>query len=102
MNQVIDVQKDEEGSVVKEILGVSRILDPVLLEEIIKFNEDGNFDRIVAFELALSMAYHLDPIIGKLTNTEPDSRLQQYYKKKSKHIFNSKNSTFSDRRRKIF
>jgi hypothetical protein len=48
-------------------MGVTRILDPILLEEIIKYSpEDGNYDRIVAFRHALAYAKHLDkyyPII---------------------------------------
>lgn len=49
-------------------LGVTRILDPVLLEEIVKYDpNDGNYDRIVAFRHALAYAKHLDkyfPITG--------------------------------------
>lgn len=47
-------------------MGVTRILDRMLLEEIIKYTKDGNFDRIVAFRHALAYAKHLDkhfPII---------------------------------------
>jgi len=42
-------------------LGITRILDPVLLMEIIKYDpKDGNYDRIVAFRHALAFAKHLD------------------------------------------
>lgn len=42
-------------------LGITRILDPVLLQEIIKYDpNDGNYDRIVAFRHALAYAKYLD------------------------------------------
>ena len=31
--------------------GMAKILDPLLLEEMIQYNETGNFDRIIAAEL---------------------------------------------------
>lgn len=61
----------ETGNPIKK-LGVTRILDPMLLQEMIKYNskdKDANFDRIVAFRHAIAYARHLDkhfPII-KLT-----------------------------------
>lgn len=45
LDQVIYQEKDEEGSIIKEVTGVTRVLDAMLLEEIIKFNDTGNFDR---------------------------------------------------------
>ncbi len=42
-------------------LGVTRILDPMLLKEMIEYtNKGGNYDRIVAFRHALAYANHLD------------------------------------------
>lgn len=55
----------DTGNPIKR-LGITRILDPMLLEEIIRYNKDDNFDRIVAFRHALAYARHLDkhfPII---------------------------------------
>lgn len=50
----------DTGDPIKK-LGVTRILDPMLLEEIIKYsNKGGNYDRIVAFRHCLAYAYHLD------------------------------------------
>lgn len=72
LETIIHTEKDIEGSIISETLGVSRVLDPLLLEEIIKFNEDGNYDRQVAASLALAMAYHLDPILGRVgANDDP-------------------------------
>lgn len=64
------------GNPIKK-LGITRILDPMLLEEIIKYNKDGNYDRIVAFRHALAYAYHLDKyfpmtaIDEKVNNNKP-------------------------------
>lgn len=46
--EVIISEKDETGSVVREVTGIVRILDPMLLEEMIQHDEENNFDRIVA------------------------------------------------------
>lgn len=66
----------ETGTPIKK-LGITRILDPMLLEEMIKYSKDGNFDRIVAFRHAIAYAKHMDkhyPFI-KLTEevNEPKS-----------------------------
>lgn len=44
----------------KEILGYTRILDPLLCEEIIDFSETGNFDRIWGFGHAIAYCKYLD------------------------------------------
>jgi predicted ester cyclase len=49
----------ETGDPIKK-LGVTRILDPMLLTEILKYQKGGNYDRIVAFRHALAFAKHLD------------------------------------------
>jgi len=43
-----------------------KIFDPVLLEEMIQYNEEGNFDRIIAAELAIAQAMKMDPIMGMI------------------------------------
>ena len=48
LEDVVYVEKDEEGNVIKEMTGISRVFDPVLLEEVIQYNDQGNFDRIIA------------------------------------------------------
>lgn len=67
----IFIERNEEGSIIKEILGVSRILDPLLLEELSKFNEEDNFDREVAASLAIALAIHLNPTVGKIGEGTP-------------------------------
>ena len=81
MEQIVDQKKDEKtGSIISETLGVAKILDTMLLEETIKWNDEDNFDRVVAAELAIALARHLDPIIGKATDQE-DPRYKSYFNK---------------------
>src|SRR5690606_1851762 len=50
-------ETDDQGNITKQILGVHRVLDPLLLEETIQYDDkEGNFDRIIAAELALAQA----------------------------------------------
>jgi hypothetical protein len=55
----IDI-KDKDGVVVKSMLGVNRIPDIKILNEIINYKEGGNFDGITAFMSALGYAHYLD------------------------------------------
>jgi hypothetical protein len=69
------VFKDEE----RETLGVTRIFDSMLLEEIIMFNSDeGNYDRVVAAELAIAMADHLNPQFV-VSSDKQDPRIKSYF-----------------------
>lgn len=91
-------ETDDQGVVTREVLGVNRILDPVLLEEVIQFHDDLNVDRLVAAELAIAMANKLDPIMGAIGG-EGDPRINSLLKKnktKKKSIFvNNNRSSFS-------
>lgn len=53
-------------------LGITRLLDPMLLEEIIKYTKGGNYDRIVAFRHALAYAKHLDKHYPLIKIAEPE------------------------------
>lgn len=103
LDEVIRVDKDENGSVIREITGVSRIRDPMLLEEIIKYHDKINADRIVAASLAIGFAQKLDPIIGKVQK-EVDPRIASLYgkKKESDKLFNKTSSLFRVRKDKLF
>lgn len=83
LEHTVSIEKDDKGSIIKERIGVTQIYDTALLDEIAKFNPDGNFDRIVAFELALAMASQLDPI-GKVSSLEDDPRRQYLFNKDKK------------------
>lgn len=83
LDEKIGVKRNEKDEAMGDILGVSRILDSMLLEEIIKFNEDGNFDREVAASLAIALAVHLD-VQFVVSSTEGDARLREYFSRNKK------------------
>lgn len=87
MESPIFVEKDENGSVIKEVLGVTKIFDPVLLEEIIQYNDQGNFDRIIAAELAIALAMKMDPIMGKVGGSGDDRVKAMFSKNKTNRLF---------------
>lgn len=100
--ETIFVEKDVNGEVVKEILGMNKILDPVLLEEMIQYNEEGNFDRIVAAELAIAQAIKMDPILGRVGGTD-DPRIKALYVKRVRPtLFPNQVSAFNRRKQKLF
>jgi hypothetical protein len=85
LEESIVKEKDDEGNVIREVLGVSKVFDPVLLEEVIQYNDQGNFDRIVAAELAIAQALKMDPIMGKIGGSG-DERVKSMFKKKQGNI----------------
>jgi hypothetical protein len=99
MEESIYKETDDTGNVVKEILGVSKIFDPVLLEEIIQYNDQGNFDRIVAAELAIAQALKMDPILGKVGGSG-DERVQALFKKKVNNVLFTESRGMFQRKRK--
>jgi hypothetical protein len=102
IEEVIYKETDDQGNVIKEVTGVSRIFDPVLLEEIIQFNDDGNFDRIVAAELAIAQALKMDPILGKVGGSG-DERVKAMFSKKPKNVlFSESRGLFTTRKQKLF
>lgn len=83
LDEVIEKETDDNGSIISERLGVTRIPDPMLCEEITKFSkatgkDKVNTDRVVAAELAIALAFKLDPIIGAIQ--EEDTRIRSLYK----------------------
>ena len=101
MEAPIFVEKNDAGEVIREVLGVSKIFDPVLLEEIIQYNDQGNFDRIIAAELAIAQALKMDPIMGKIGGTS-DERVASMFKKKRGNILftDSRNNMFGQSKNK--
>lgn len=85
MEETVYKETNEAGEVIKEVLGVSKIFDPVLLEEIIQYNDQGNFDRIVAAELAIAQALKMNPIMGKIGGTS-DERVASMFKRKKANV----------------
>lgn len=77
--EIITKVVDDNGSMVREILGFSKILDPLLLAEMIDFNPSGNYDRIRAASIAIEVARRLDEEKIKVSTTENDPRLKSYF-----------------------
>ena len=100
--EVINRELDDNGDVKSETKGMAKILDPVLLEEMIQYNETGNFDRIIAAELAIALAMKMDPIYGRIEGKK-DVRLESMYSKKTKKkLFSESSGMFNNNKRKLF
>ena len=100
--EVIHREKDEDDNIISETKGMAKILDTLLLEEMIQYNEDGNFDRIIAAELAVALAMKLDPIFGKIGD-DSDSRTKSIGVKKQKSsLFPESRGVFNNNKRKLF
>ena len=102
MEEIVYMEKDDNGVVTKEIAGISKVFDPVLLEEIIQYNDQGNFDRIVAAELAIAQAMKMDPIMGRIGGTG-DERVKSLYANKAKNpLFSESRGLFNKKKNKLF
>jgi hypothetical protein len=101
--EILSVEKNDEGEVTKELKGMVKIFDPVLLEEMIQYNEDGNFDRIIAAELAIALSMKLDPIMGRI-GASGDARVMSMYSKTKKNtLFGESRGLFNNRpKQKLF
>ena len=102
--ETVYVEKNEDGVITREVTGMSKIFDPMLLEEMIQYNDDGNFDRIIAAELAIAQAIKMDPIFGKAGGSD-DDRVKSLYgnKNKSNRLFSGSAQLFtSSRKNKLF
>jgi len=102
MEAIVYQEKNEDGDIIKEVTGVSKIFDPVLLEEIIQYNDQGNFDRIVAAELAIAQALKMDPILGKVGGSG-DDRLKAFFRPNKKNqLFTESRGLFPRKKSKLF
>lgn len=102
MEAVVYEEKDEDGNITKQTTGVSKIFDPVLLEEIIQYNDQGNFDRIVAAELAIAQALKMDPILGKVGGSG-DDRMKAFFRpNKNNQLFTESRGLFQKKKSKLF
>tara|TARA_A100001201_G_scaffold142288_2_gene140045 strand:- start:1122 stop:3143 length:2022 start_codon:yes stop_codon:yes gene_type:complete len=100
--EVVHSETNEEGEIISQIKGMAKILDPVLLEEMIQYNEQGNFDRIIAAELAIGLAMKLDPMIGRV-GQEEDGRWKSVFTKNKKNLlFTESRGLFQRKRNKLF
>lgn len=102
MEEVIYTEKNEAGDVIREQLGVSKMFDPVLLEEIIQYNDQGNFDRIVAAELAIAQALKMDPIMGRVGGSGDERVKAMFSAQKKNTLFSESRGLFNSKKRKLF
>ena len=100
--EVISKEMDEEGNVISEAKGIMKIFDPMLLEEMIQYNEDGNFDRIIAAELAIAQAVKMDPIIGRVKERGDARIMSMYNPKKQNKLFGTSSNMFNTKQHKLF
>ena len=100
--EAVHVEKDDDGNIISEIKGMSKIFDPVLLEEMIQYNEQGNFDRIIAAELAIALAMKLDPIMGKIGGEEDVRMKSMFTKNKKNKLFTESRTMFNTPKNKLF
>ena len=102
MEEAILIERNEDGDIIKEVRGITKIFDPVLLEEIIQYNDVDNFDRIIAAELAIAQALKMDPILGKIGGSG-DDRVAALFKSKPKNqLFTESRGLFNTKKRKLF
>ena len=101
--QSLLVEKNEEGEIISEKKGMIKIFDPVLLEEMIQYNEDGNFDRIIAAELAIALAMKMDPIMGKIGGSRDARVMAMHSRIKKNTLFVESKGLFNNRpKQKLF
>jgi len=102
MEEVINVEKNEAGDIIREQTGVSKIFDPVLLEEIIQYNDVSNFDRIIAAELAIAQALKMDPIMGRVGGSGDERVKAMFSTQKKNALFSESRGMFNNKKRKMF
>lgn len=82
-NEAVTVGYEDDGTPITD-LGVVRINDIYLLDEIINYRVGGNFDRMVAFGHALAWAEYLDEM--NVTYQSPERRREMRERKKKLRI----------------
>ena len=101
--QTLLIEKNEAGEITNEKKGMVKIFDPVLLEEMIQYNEDGNFDRIIAAELAVALAMKMDPIMGRVGSSGDARVMAMHPRIKKNKLFDESRGLFNNRpKQKLF
>ena len=97
LDEVIHVEQLADGTTGRETLGVARIFDKMLLEEMKGYDGKVNADRIVAFQMCLALADDLEISVGTPSSSESDPRLTSYHKKagKKRSLFGQTNKLFN-------
>lgn len=101
--EIIYQEEDDNGLITKQVVGMNKILDRMLLEEIIQYNDQGNFDRIVAAELAIAQAIKMNPVMGRV-GRQTDERVIALYDKKPRttKLFAGDSRGFVRKKHKLF
>jgi len=102
MEESVYKETNDNGDTVKEIFGTSKILDPMLLEEIIQYNDEGNYDRIVAAELAIAQAIKMDPIMGRVGGSGDPRVKALFMNREYRPLFTESRGLFNRRKHKLF
>ncbi len=94
INETVSYERDDDGKIIAERKGISRILDPLLLKEMLKFSYKANCDRIIAFGLTVAMARDLNTKI--IVSSTEDNRYKSYLNlvKKIKSPFRTTSNPF--------
>lgn len=77
--------EEDETPIIR--LGITRINDIYLLDEIINYKAGGNFDRMVGFAHALAWADYLDTIGVKVENNHQQEKRETIRKNKQRKFF---------------
>ena len=88
---------DNNDNVTHTVSGFERIGDIQLLEEMIKYKPDGNFDRLVAFGSCLAIDYYLT-----CKYITPQTHTQRTEEEKVEEIKTARNRYFTKKRRSVF
>ena len=102
LEEVVYKETNEDGDTIRELTGVTKIFDPVLLEEIIQYNDVSNFDRIIAAELAIAQALKMDPIMGKVGGSGDERVKAMFSAQKKNTLFSESRGLFNSKKRKLF
>ncbi len=97
--EIVLEEKNENGNITRQIIGMHKILDPMLLEEMIQFNDEGNFDREVAASLAIAQAMKMDPIYGRATQENERAKSLYQGTKAKPTLFGETPSLFNKKKR---
>jgi len=90
---------DSEGNVIDTVLGVETIKDIHLLEEIIKYKEGANCDRIISFGSALMYDFYLT---ASYKNPRIPKKEEEDLDREGRGHRNSGNRYFGSKRRALF
>lgn len=83
------IYKANSDEIERPLRGIDRIDDFWLLEELIQFNEDGNFDRVVSFGAAVIIAKIYQQNRVKITRNELPKKEVEYQPKRPISLLDS-------------